>query len=191
MSESNWPDEKQELSDGTVFLRTWQFDDVQRLWEICRDPDVQRWVGIPVPYGLEDANNFITKLAVEEWGEQTGVHFAIVDATSGAIAGCCGATLNDSASKVAEAGYYCAPEWRNRGLTRRALSLLSSWILETLKWERVEVLIETENLGSSRVALGAGYELEGALKRKSLFCGEQRDMAIYVMVHPPSSTVNR
>jgi ribosomal-protein-alanine N-acetyltransferase len=70
-------------------------------------------------------------------------------------------------------------------LTHRALALITSWIFEVSGWERIELHIDPENEQSRKVAVRAGYELEGILKRKIHRRGEQRDVAMYAMICSP------
>lgn len=106
----------------------------------------------------------------------------MVDVATGTVVGSCGATLHDAKSGVAEVGYYCALEWRGKGLTHRAVKLLSRWCVDTIGWERLELFVEKENESSRKVAARAGYEFEGIMKRKVFHRDAQRDVAVFAMV---------
>jgi RimJ/RimL family protein N-acetyltransferase len=41
-----WPG-RVELSDGSLLLRPWRAEDVPRVAEICRDPEISRWTTVP------------------------------------------------------------------------------------------------------------------------------------------------
>jgi RimJ/RimL family protein N-acetyltransferase len=185
VTELNWPLVQTELTDGAVLLRAWTPLDVQWLFETCQDLEIQRWTRVPIPYLLEDATSFALEHAPGKWRERTGISCAVVDAASNTTVGSIGVTLRDPESRVAEAGYYCAPGWRGQGLTHRALALITSWIFEVSGWERIELHIDPENEQSRKVAVRAGYELEGILKRKIHRRGEQRDVAMYAMICSP------
>jgi RimJ/RimL family protein N-acetyltransferase len=64
----------------------------------------------------------------------------------------------------------------------QALRTLGQWALGPLGLDRIELLIEPENMGSIIVAERAGYEREGLLRGKALLHGERRDMLMYARV---------
>jgi RimJ/RimL family protein N-acetyltransferase len=65
-------------------------------------------------------------------------------------------------------GYWVLPEHRGRGLTGRALRLLSEWALGAVGLMRLELLTNLDNIGSQQVALRCGYHFEGTLRSYSI-----------------------
>ena len=93
--------------------------------------------------------------------------------------GSVGLMVRDSRSRVGEVGYWLNYTASGRGLTSRALELLSSWALSDGQMVRLELLIETENTASRKVAERTGYSLEGVMRQKVFHRGAQRDVAMY------------
>ena len=179
VSELMWPTDQPILTDDVVSVRPWKMDDAPWVYEACLDEAVQRWTHIAVPYRMEDAEGFVGAYAPHQWDSRQGAAFAIVDAKSGVGVGSVGLMVRDSRSRVGEAGYWLSSTASGRGLTLRALELLSSWALSDGQMVRLELLIETENTASRKVAERTGYSLEGVMRQKVLHRGAQRDVAMY------------
>lgn len=175
------------LDDGVVVLRPWDPRDVEWVVATCQDPEIQRWTRVPVPYGRAHGEDFIMREAPSKWREGRGASFACTLASTGEIVGSCGATLLDVAARIGEVGYYCAPVHRRRGYTARAVELVSHWCFEAARWERLELPIDPENLGSRRVAERAGYSLEAVLAHAVVHRGQVRDVALYKRLRGPSA----
>jgi RimJ/RimL family protein N-acetyltransferase len=147
-----------DLKDGELQLRAWTMDDVSTLVEACNDEEIQRWIPvIPRPYTEEDARAFIR-------GEVEGIgkhQFAITE--NGRVVGSIGLGVNETTRNGA-IGYWCAPRARGRGLTTRALRLLSRHALEELGIQRLELITDPDNHASQRVAEKVGFKREGVLR---------------------------
>ena len=179
VSELQWPKDQPHFTDGVVLVRPWRPEDASWVYETCQEEAVQRWTHIAVPYGLSDSEGFVGRYAPNQWGSRQGAAFAIVDAESGEGVGSVGLMVRDARSRVGEAGYWLSEAATGRGLTSRALGLLSTWSFSEGQMVRLELLIEIDNAASRKVAERTGYSLEGIMKQKVLHRGEQRDVALY------------
>jgi RimJ/RimL family protein N-acetyltransferase len=87
----------------------------------------------------------------------------ITDAATGTPAGTM--TLRRSGPpNVAGIGYGILPEFRGRGYTSRALSLLADWVFAQTSIHRLELGCKPDNLASARAADRAGFAREGLLR---------------------------
>ena len=125
------------LSDGVVTLRPWSRDEAGFMAEAFADPAIRRYngahdrLGRPAPpLSIEDAESIIDEFA-SSWRAfgaaepPSGVAFAITDAASGDLVGCCG--VDDwSKEDVAQFGYWIGPSARGRGYATRAVAITSS-----------------------------------------------------------------
>lgn len=179
MPEGSWPAVQPELTDGILTLRPWRAGDAPVVHGACQDEHVQRWTRVSVPYLIEDATGFVSRLAPHQWASGAGAAFAIVDDATGVVVGSMGLVRVERPNHLAEAGYWMTPDGRGRGFASRALTLLSDWALHDLGFARVEVRVEVSNEASRRVATKAGFALEGVMRRAVWHRGAQRDIALY------------
>lgn len=174
------------LSDGIVTLRPWAPRFAAFMAEASADPGIRRYnsaldrLGWPAPPpSIADAEAVIERFALH-WrafvanGTPSGVAFAITDASSGELAGCCG--VDDwSTADVAQIGYWLAPSARRRGFATRAVILLTRWLFE-LGAARVFLTIIAENDESTAVARRAGFVYEGTMRAHGVWEGRRCDV---------------
>lgn len=175
------------LSDDAVTLRAWARADAGFMAEAFADPAIRRYNGIldrrgrpAPPLSVMDAEALI-----DEWASSwrafattgtpsAGVAFAITDARSGELVGCCG--LDDwSKEDVAQFGYWIAAGARGRGYATRAAVLLTRWLFERGA-ARVVLKIVAENQESVAVARRAGFVYEGTMRSRGVWQGRRCDV---------------
>jgi RimJ/RimL family protein N-acetyltransferase len=172
------------LADGVVALRPWTEADAAAIAAACVEEEIVRWMHqIPQPYTEADAREFLAGAAAQ-WRDGTGGTFAIVEAASGELAGSIAMRVTDPEQAIVEVGYWAAAPARGRGLTTRALKLLSGWLLESVGAERVQLRADVLNLASQRVAEKAGYVREGVLRSSGVHPhqGRRIDYAIFSLL---------
>ena len=136
---------------------------------MASDEQCQRWcIGLPRPYGPEDAAHFIAA-AAQLWHTSGAARFAVADAASGELLASV-ALRPLAGGTVGEIGYMAAPQARGRGVTSAALRLLSVWAFDQLRLTRLEALIQAGNQASIRTAKRAGFTSTG-LHRGCRSCG--------------------
>jgi RimJ/RimL family protein N-acetyltransferase len=181
------------LSDGAVTLRPWSMQDAWFLAVANADPAIRRnngtldRRGYPAPpMSTGDAEDVIREFTSSWEAFATtgtpgaGVAFAIVDAGSGDLAGCCG--LDDwSPSDVAQLGYWIGPRARGRGYATRAATLLTRWLFECGA-ARVVLKIVAGNDASVAVARRAGFQCEGTMRDHGVWQGERCDVLLFAAV---------
>jgi RimJ/RimL family protein N-acetyltransferase len=177
------------LSDDIVTLRPWSRDDAEFMAEASADPAIRRYNGVldrlgrpPPPPSTTDAEAVIDQFALS-WrafattGTPGGAAFAIVDAASGELVGCCG--VDDwSKTDVAQFGYWLAANARGRGYATRAVVLLTRWLFE-LGAARVVLTIVAENEASVAVARRAGFVHEGTMRSHGVWQGQRCDVMLF------------
>ena len=146
-----------ELRDGDLVLRPWTEDDVDAMVAGCNDPDVAWWIPtIPHPYTAEDALGFIR-------GDVRPDHDAMAIEVGGQVVGGIGMGVNAHDYR-ARVGYWVAAGARGRGTCTRALRLLVRYALEKLELQRLDLIIDPDNVASQRVAEKVGFQREGVLR---------------------------
>ena len=97
--------------------------------------------------------------------EGVSLDIGIVEATDDArVLGGIGLVRIDWIHERADIGYWTAPAQRGRGVTTRAVRLLSNWALTELGLKRLELGLFAGNDASERVAQSTGFTREGVLR---------------------------
>jgi RimJ/RimL family protein N-acetyltransferase len=173
------------LSDGVVTLRQWEPSDVPALVEcLDGDPEITRWLElVPQPYDESEARTWVQQ-AASYWHEGTAAPFAVTDAGSGEVVGGVGFRWVDLTQAIGEVGYWLGRDARGRGLTTRAVHLLSKWALDTLDCERLQLRADELNVPSQRVAEKVGFRREGVLRSQQFSVREGRrvDFVMYSLL---------
>lgn len=165
-------------SDGVVTLRPWRSGDAADVARACSDPEIARWLPVPVPYDLAAGQGYVDGIVPSQWAAGTVANVAVVDAVGGGLLGAIGLTLRDG---IGEVGYWTAPWARGRGVATRATALHVGWALEVLRLPRLELLADVRNDASQRVALAAGFTREGVARavRPAPRSGDRVDMVVF------------
>jgi RimJ/RimL family protein N-acetyltransferase len=153
------------LTDGVVALRPWRHNDIAPLVE-CLDGDeeITRWLDmIPQPYGAAEARTWVDQ-ATQLWREGTAAPFAVTATDSGELIGSVGFRWIGEEQGVGEVGYWLRREARGRGLSARAVRLVSEWVFGALGCQRLQLRADKDNGPSLRVAEKAGFRREGVLR---------------------------
>jgi RimJ/RimL family protein N-acetyltransferase len=86
-------------------------------------------------------------------------------------------------NKVAEIGYWITKEFRGRSIGTNAVKVLTNFGFETMGWNRIEAMIDSDNEASKKVVMRAGYEHEGLLRQRVIRAdGNVIDMDLYAVL---------
>lgn len=80
-------------------------------------------------------------------------------------------------------GYVLASKYWGRGIVTGAVKRVASTIF--VEWphlERLEALVDVDNLGSQRVLEKAGFQREGLLRKYIVLKGRTRDVVIFSLL---------
>jgi RimJ/RimL family protein N-acetyltransferase len=170
------------LTDGVVRLRPWRLTDAPAVFAACQDPRIARFVPIPQPYTMAVAEGYVA-FAADATSVGPDAHMAIVEAADDTVLGAISRHGGDG--HRAAFGYWLAPWARGGGVATRALRLLVEWTLATTGVIRAELYTDPDNDASGRVALRAGFELEGVRRAWDVDRdGSPIDSVFYVRVRP-------
>ena len=96
-----------------------------------------------------------------------GVHLGMFERAGGALIGGISLFRTDWEVRSAEVGYGVRPAFRRVGYATEALAAVSRWALTTAGLQRVWLTANVDNTPSVRVAVNAGFTLEGTLRRST------------------------
>jgi len=155
--------------EGTVLLRAHRPDDAPAVVEQSRDPEMQRFTTVPVPYADTDADAFLAHVA-GMWTTGSGAAWAIE--VDGRFAGTVDLRFGEGWASI---GYGLAPWARGRGVMTAAAALALEWgftvgRLVGVRWEAL-----VGNVASRRVAEKCGFTVEGTARGLSVSRGVRHD----------------
>jgi RimJ/RimL family protein N-acetyltransferase len=147
-----------------LLLRRWRPEDAPAALVGLRDPDVAAWnpAGRTEP-DLSAAAEWVAQRA--DWSDGSHVSMAAVAADDpAAVLGSISLFKIDPANAGAEIGYWTMPEARGRGVAVAGLAALTGWALTSGLLFRVQLFHAVANGASCKVAVRAGFRLEGTLR---------------------------
>lgn len=161
--------------DGTVRLRPWELADAPAVTDALADPEIQRWTPLPRLRSAQEAREWITT-RIDQAATDQHEHFAVQAELPYELAG--GVNIFFHEPRRAELGYFIVPAARRRGFASRAVRVAAGWAHRN-GVERVEALIDAENLASLSVVENAGFCREGLMRSYRILHGIPRDMYMY------------
>ncbi len=168
------------LYSDLVAIRPLSISDQESVEAIGKDDEIQKWFPLPFPYISEHAKVFIEDQAARAQSSGTGLVSVIEHA--GKFAGLIDIKRTDWRSRSCEIGYMTLPWARSKGVTSKALELLSHWIIQEFGFQRIEVRVATGNIASQRVAEKAGYVREGIARNAGFTNLGRLDLVIFSLI---------
>jgi RimJ/RimL family protein N-acetyltransferase len=135
----------------------------------CVDPEIQRWVPLPVPYTRESAEFFTGKYATSAAEGDEFTLWAIRDAESPRILGAI--ELRNQPLASGGIGYWLGREHRGSGIMTEAVEAIVEYAFAEggLELQRLEWSAVAGNVASGIVARRAGFRFEGEQRKSSVF----------------------
>ncbi|MEU4245280.1 GNAT family N-acetyltransferase [Actinoplanes sp. NPDC026619] len=177
--------ERETISAGDLRLRPFVVEDIPWVYEVSLDPAVQRFLEIPIPYRMADAEYFVRQMAIAAWDDRSRAEF-LIEGRAGERLGRAGLGLDGRG--VAQIGYWLDPAARGRGVATAAVLMLCGWGFERLGLDLVEWRTEVGNIASRRVAEKAGFRFEATLRHRLRHRGVRVDAWIGSMLPGELST---
>ncbi len=74
------------------------------------------------------------------------------------------------------------PDYHGRGVATDAVKLLTGYLFDRIKINRIRLIIHPENLASKRVAEKCGYKSEGVARGAWFHRGRNHDVEVYALL---------
>lgn len=170
------------LETERLILRRWTPDDVDALFEMCRDPQVMRHIGDRRPWtDISRAHLWLERVAAA-YREHGYGRLAVVEKASGRVIGSCGFGEPNTPPGI-DLGYVFARSAWGRGLATEAAGACLRYGFEQLGFAEVMADADFDNLASRRVLEKIGFEFQ-CLKRDE---GDDQDSILYIARNPSLS----
>lgn len=105
--------------------------------------------------------------------------FALIDLTTGALAGTIGFHTISTLNRSAEIAYDIAPDYWGRGLATAACEAVLRWGFNQQGYQRIQATVLPSNLPSQRVLAKCGFRFEGTVRHFRLVRGVPMDFLMY------------
>ncbi|MET3987692.1 GNAT family N-acetyltransferase [Streptomyces sp. PvR034] len=133
--------------------------DVAEVHAACQDPAIQRWIPVPVPYEVEDAETFVTESVPRGWREDTEYNFAVRLGADGPLVATLGVHVRGAFAH--EIGYWSVAEHRGLGYMTEAVTAVARWAFAEAGCVRLIWRAGIANAASRAVAEKCGFVIEG------------------------------
>ncbi|MBN2238867.1 MAG: GNAT family N-acetyltransferase [Dehalococcoidales bacterium] len=157
-----------QLTDGFVTLRPYTEGDAASLTAAAREsiPEISPWMEWCRPdYANEQSIQWVSS-RLAAWEEGSSYDFAIRDAATGRYLGGCGLSKIQNDLGLANLGYWVRTSATKKGVATATARLLAGFGFDELDLNRIELVIDCENLASQRVAEKLGAAREGILRNR-------------------------
>ena len=171
------------LETERLVLREITVDDAAFWLRNFSDPEVAELTAFEPPADLEAAKAEIVQYAIQSFEHGTGIRWGICLRGSRDLIGTLGyhQWVRDVGNR-ARMGYDLLREHRGKGLMTEAMRAVLAYGFETMRLNRVEVLIDPTNARSLRLVERLGFQREGVFRENTYFRGRFIDDAVYALL---------
>lgn len=181
MKTAQFPASFPEIFTKRLHLKQIHLNDVNDLHAYLSDPDVRRYIGIP-PYTTVEESADEIKWYEKIFQTKTGIRWGIALKEDPTIIGSAG-FLNISQSNFrAEIGYELHKSFWRKGIVSEALEAIITYGFEEMKLNRIEALIEPENIASLKLVESFHFIQEGLLREYEYGAGKFDDLYMYSLL---------
>ncbi|WP_031162059.1 GNAT family N-acetyltransferase [Streptomyces durhamensis] len=165
--------------DG-LLLRPWRAEDAPAVYAAMQDPVMQQW-HLRSADSVAEVAGWIERWQTY-WAAEQGAQWAVVHEATDELLGRMALRQLLLGDGCAEIAYWTAAQARGRGVAARAATALSRWALDEIGFHRLELLHAVANEASCRVAVKAGFALEGTKRSALLHPDGWHDMHLHARI---------
>ena len=118
----------------------------------------------------------------QRWEAETDASWALVRGRTDEVVGQVGLRTVFLEAGAAQMSYWLLPEGRGRGLAVSGTRAVQAWAFSQLGLQRLALQHSVLNTRSCRVAVAAGFALEGTLRRYFLHTDGLHDAHVHAVV---------
>ncbi|WP_307872742.1 GNAT family N-acetyltransferase [Paractinoplanes ovalisporus] len=164
---------------GGLVLRPWESGDVAAFFGAYQDPVIQHWH--PRHPASEDEVRKWFEQYRQGWAEEQGASWAVTRG-GGEVLGRMALGHMDLYAGTAICAYWVLPSARGAGVAPSALIAVSAWALGAAGFHRLHLSHSTRNDASCRVAVKAGFPLEGTKRSEAVHADGRHDMHLHARI---------
>jgi len=171
------------FTDGVITVRPYQPEDAAAMHAAVNESqnEVPLWLSDLKGLSLPDVQEYITSQPAT-WNEDRAYNFTVLESSSNNFLGGCGLTRINRRHRNCNLYYWIRTGATGHGYATRAVILMARFAFDSLGMQRMEIVVEPDNLASLRVAEKAGAISEGYLRNRLFNRGEPRDAVMFSLV---------
>ncbi|MFJ8064592.1 GNAT family N-acetyltransferase [Psychrobacillus sp. NPDC096426] len=169
------------IETSRLILREVTIDDAHDMYTYLADHDVVKPMGLEPFETVEDVWDEI-KWYKSIYEEGSGIRWGITIKDSGKVIGSCGFLNRQSKHYRAEIRYELSKEYWGKGIASEALGAVVKYGYEHFQLERIEELIEPDNLPSQKLEEKQVFQREGLLRHYEFTRGKFDDLYMYSII---------
>jgi [ribosomal protein S5]-alanine N-acetyltransferase len=166
------------IETNRLMLRKVTTEDANDMFTYLSDKDVMKHMGLEPFQTINDVYDEINWYQTI-YLEGTGMRWGIMLKDSGKIIGSCGFLNMKTKHHRAEVGFELSKDHWGKGIASESLKAIVKYGFQHLQLERIEALIEPDNLHSQKLVERQGFQREGLLRHYEFTCGKFDDLFMY------------
>ncbi|MFR9779704.1 GNAT family N-acetyltransferase [Micromonospora sp. MS34] len=164
---------------GGLLLRPWEASDAPVFLAAYQDPEIRHW-HTRQPRSEDEVRAWFDGYR-RAWAQETGASWAVTRG-GGEVLGRIALGSMNLDDGVAGCAYWVLPAARKAGVSTRALAAVSDWALGEAGFHRLHLDHSTRNHASCRVAVKAGFRLEGTKRSDAIHSDGRHDMHLHARI---------
>lgn len=112
----------------------------------------------------------------------TGIWWAFSLEGESKLIGACGLSSLDKVHQKAEIGFWLLPAYWGKGYIPEAVAAILPYCFEVLQLNRIEAIVEGENIASAKVLEKVGFRNEGNLRESEFKNGKFIDLLYFSLL---------
>ena len=173
--------EDYQLSNGTILIRPYQMDDARPCFEAIIESmdELMPWMFWCNPdIAYPEIEGWVASRP-SAWLDDISYEFVVIDPHQGTFIGNCGLVHVDLQNRMAELGYWIRTTQTHKGFATQASKLALKFAFDVLHLNRIEIIVETGNTASQKVAEKLGAKKEGVMWQRLHIHDTFRDAYLY------------
>ncbi|MHC0037644.1 GNAT family N-acetyltransferase [Pseudoneobacillus sp. C159] len=166
------------LETDRLILREVTLGNAADILVYLSDPEVMKYYGLAPFEGIKDAEDEIGWYR-KIWTEETGIRWGITLKGTDTVIGSCGFHQLSKQHLRADIGAELAKEYWGKGIVSETFQAILTYGFKELKLNRIQALIEPDNIASQKLAEKCGFTREGLLRQYEYTNGKFDNLYMY------------
>jgi len=171
-----------QLETERLILRELTLDDAEFYFRHFNITEIVKGCCFPGPKSLDAAREELELYCINPFKENSGIRWGIVMKGNNELIGTCGFTHWWKNEHRGEIGYDLNPAYWRQGIMTEALHAILKYGFESMDLNKIQALIDSENVRSQKLVLRLGFKKQSVLPQNSVFEGQPRDEVCFSLM---------